>query len=89
MASSDVSTVFETYNYESFSRSESAGKSSEFKTSLRAGEEAPDFELPTLQVEIPRRLPPPWHRPSYPGFPRQIVSLLQVLAPLVQPEVRQ
>jgi peroxiredoxin len=44
-----VSTVFETYNYESFSRSESAGKSSEFKTSLRAGEEAPDFELPTLQ----------------------------------------
>jgi peroxiredoxin len=49
MASSDVSTVFETYNYESFSRSESAGKSSEFKTSLRAGEEAPDFELPTLQ----------------------------------------
>jgi peroxiredoxin len=49
MASSDVSIVFETYNYESFSRSESAGKSSEFKTSLRAGEEAPDFELPTLQ----------------------------------------
>lgn len=38
----------ETYNYESFSRSESTAKSSEFKNSLRAGEEAPDFELPLL-----------------------------------------
>lgn len=47
MAVPDV--VIETYNYESFSRSESAGKSNEFKNSLRAGEEAPDFELPTLQ----------------------------------------
>jgi peroxiredoxin len=40
--------VVETYNYESFSRSESAGKSNEFKNSLRAGEEAPDFDLPGL-----------------------------------------
>jgi peroxiredoxin len=39
----------ETYNYRSFSRSESAGKSAEFKHSLRAGEEAPDFDLPTLE----------------------------------------
>ena len=38
----------ETYNYESFSRSESAGKSNEFKTSLRAGDEAPDFEVQAL-----------------------------------------
>ena len=37
----------ETYNYETFSRSESAGKSAEFKNSLRAGDEAPDFDLPT------------------------------------------
>lgn len=39
----------ENYNYESFTRSESAGKSNEFKNSLRAGEEAPDFELPMLE----------------------------------------
>jgi len=34
-----------------YTRSESAGKSDEFKSSLRAGEEAPDFELPTLLGE--------------------------------------
>lgn len=39
----------DTYNYVSFTRSESAGKSGEFKNSLRAGEEAPDFDLPTLE----------------------------------------
>ena len=49
MAVSNV--IIETYNYKSFSRSESAGKSNEFKDSLRAGEEALDFELPTLQGE--------------------------------------
>lgn len=49
MAVPDVQNVIETYNYESFSRSESAGKSNEFKNSLRAGEEAPDFKLPTLE----------------------------------------
>jgi peroxiredoxin len=43
--------IVENYNYESFSRSESAGKSNEFKNTLRAGEEAPDFELPTLEGE--------------------------------------
>ena len=48
MAGSNTGNVVETYNYESFSRSESAGKSNEFKNSLRAGEEAPDFELPSL-----------------------------------------
>jgi hypothetical protein len=36
------------YNYESFSRSSSAGQSNEFKTSLRAGDDARDFEIPTL-----------------------------------------
>jgi len=35
------------YNYHSFSRSESVGRSSDFKQRLRAGDEAPDFELPT------------------------------------------
>jgi peroxiredoxin len=51
MATADVQNGKETYNYESFSRSESAGKSNEFKNSLRAGDEAPDFELPTLQAD--------------------------------------
>jgi AhpC/TSA family len=51
MAGSNTENIVETYNYESFSRSESAGKSTEFKSSLRAGEEAPDFELPTLEGE--------------------------------------
>jgi peroxiredoxin len=49
MAISDIRNIMENYNYESFTRSESAGKSNEFKGSLRAGEEAPDFELPTLE----------------------------------------
>ena len=47
----DLPNVIETYNCESFSRSESTGKANEFKNSLRAGEEAPDFELPTLEGE--------------------------------------
>jgi hypothetical protein len=51
MATADVPSVTDAYNYESFTRSESAGKSDEFKISLRAGEEAPDFELPTLTGE--------------------------------------
>ncbi len=48
MAIPDTRSIIEAYNYESFTRSESAGKSGEFKSSLRAGEDAPDFELPTL-----------------------------------------
>ena len=51
MAISEAQRMVETYNYASFTRSESAGKSDEFKSSLRAGEEAPDFELPTLLGE--------------------------------------
>ena len=42
------------YNYQSFSRSESAGRSGEFKERLRAGEEAPDFELKTPEDEAVR-----------------------------------
>ena len=48
MAIPDVQSIVATYNYETFTRSESAGKSNEFKNSLRAGEKAPDFELPAL-----------------------------------------
>ena len=51
MAGSNLENEPEMYNYESFSRSSSAGKSNEFKNSLRAGEEAPDFELSTLEGE--------------------------------------
>ena len=51
MIASKNQAVTDTYNYESFTRSESAGKSNEFKDGLRAGEEAPDFELPTLDGE--------------------------------------
>jgi peroxiredoxin len=55
MASSGTeNNIMETYNYESFSRSESAGKSTEFKNFLRAGEEAPDFEVPTLEGKTVR-----------------------------------
>lgn len=51
MAISDSQNIIGTYNYESFTRSESAGKSDQFKSFLRAGEEAPDFELSTLRGE--------------------------------------
>ena len=49
MAGSNAGDTTEAYNYEAFSRSSSAGKSNEFKGSLRAGEDAPDFELPALE----------------------------------------
>ena len=42
------------YNYETFSRSESSAKAGEFAARLRAGEEAPDFSLPTLDGETVR-----------------------------------
>jgi len=51
MAISEARRMVETYNYESFTHSENASKSDEFKSSLHAGEEAPDFELPTLLGE--------------------------------------
>ncbi len=40
-----------TYNYETFNRSESSAKAGEFAVRLRAGEEAPDFTLPTIEGE--------------------------------------
>ena len=42
------------YNYETFSRSESSAKAGEFAGRLRAGEEAPDFNLPTVAGETVR-----------------------------------
>ena len=41
----------DTYNYKNFTRSESAGKAVAFMNSLRVGEDAPDFEMPTLEGE--------------------------------------
>lgn len=35
------------YNYDTFARSEGSGRTTGFKNSLRAGDDAPDFELPT------------------------------------------
>lgn len=49
MAVQDTSGIVDTYNYDTFSRSETANKSAEFKAILRAGEEAPDFEMATLE----------------------------------------
>lgn len=40
-----------TYNYETFNRSESSAKAGDFAARLRAGEEAPDFTLPTIEGE--------------------------------------
>ena len=51
MGISENQTAIDSYNYESFTRSESAGRSTEFKNALRAGEEAPDFDLQTLEGE--------------------------------------
>jgi hypothetical protein len=44
-------TVNTAYNYETFTRSEGAGKTDEFKNLLRAGDPAPDFVLPTPEGE--------------------------------------
>lgn len=37
------------YNYATFTTSEARGKTRLFASSLHAGEEAPDFDLPTLE----------------------------------------
>lgn len=51
MASADNHSVISSYNDESFTRSESAGKSGEFKNALRAGEEAhPTLSYAPLRV---------------------------------------
>ena len=51
MVISDSQNLTDAYNYESFTRSESSGRSSDFKNSLRTGDEAPDFELPSIEGE--------------------------------------
>jgi len=40
------------YNYQTFDRSQSGGRAAEFTNRLRAGEEAPDFELATPDGEL-------------------------------------
>ena len=49
-----MSSSVSAYNYETFNRSESAAKAGDFAARLRAGEEAPDFALPTLEGETVR-----------------------------------
>ena len=39
------------YNYTTFTASEATGKSRQFAEILHAGNQAPDFELPTLEGE--------------------------------------
>jgi len=47
-----VTTVAEEYNYATFTSSEARGKTKAFINVLHAGDEAPDFELRTLEGEI-------------------------------------
>jgi hypothetical protein len=54
MAKPEMKSGAERYNYAAFARSESVGKSDEFKSTLRAGDEAPDFELATPEGESVR-----------------------------------
>ena len=42
------------YNYASFTRSQTSGMGGEFKLRLRAGDEAPNFELTTPEGESVR-----------------------------------
>jgi peroxiredoxin len=39
------------YNYTTFTTSEARGKTKQFANGLHAGDEAPDFELPSLDGE--------------------------------------
>src|SRR5262249_23544478 len=50
--STDGSNGIDTYNYATFSRSESAGKSNYFNICRRAGDEAPVSGLPTLDEAL-------------------------------------
>jgi hypothetical protein len=51
MTLSEPQNQLSEYNYKAFTRSGSAGKSDDFKTCIRAGAEAPDFELATVEGE--------------------------------------
>jgi peroxiredoxin len=39
------------YNYTTFTTSEARGKTKQFANTLHAGDDAPDFEMPTLEGE--------------------------------------
>ncbi len=49
MAVQETTKPVDSYNYKKFARSETTNMSGHFKTQLRAGEEAPDFTLPTVE----------------------------------------
>jgi peroxiredoxin len=46
-----VSSEVSEYNYRSFTSSEARGKTKVFASILHAGDEAPDFDLPTPEGE--------------------------------------
>jgi peroxiredoxin len=49
-----MAVTVDAYNYHTFSRSEGTGRTREFMDQLRAGDEAPDFELPTPEGDLVR-----------------------------------
>ncbi len=50
----ETTTDIEEYNYKTFAPSEARGKTQEFTNILHAGQEAPDFELPTPDGDLTR-----------------------------------
>ena len=49
-----MTATVDEYNYSTFTTSEARGKTKVFANVVHAGEEAPDFELPTLDGELVR-----------------------------------
>jgi hypothetical protein len=49
-----MTATVDEYNYSTFRTSEARGKTKVFANVVHAGEEAPDFELPTLDGEMVR-----------------------------------
>ena len=46
-----MTTTVDEYNYTTFTTSEARGKTKVFANAVHAGDEAPDFDLPTLDGE--------------------------------------
>jgi hypothetical protein len=46
-----MTATVDEYNYSTFTTSEARGKTKVFANVVHAGEEAPDFDLPTLEGE--------------------------------------
>lgn len=49
-----MTATVDEYNYSTFTTSEARGKTKVFASVVHAGEEAPDFQLPTLDGEMVR-----------------------------------